>query len=148
LGPGAGLAGGNGGIDVYDPALGDFDQARSANFVRGRGLFAAFHETGASSYQAYVPEQNPGGDKIHVYTATAGQPRVEGPGSALPPATCLNAHMLTLSADGATGYLVCEGDHVGPGTFTFLDLRTPATLASTPLGVFPDGLVLIPPVSP
>ena len=35
-----------------------------------------------------------------------------------------------------------------PGTFTFLDLRTPATLASTPLGVFPDGLVLIPPVSP
>ena len=147
LGPGAGLAGGNGGLDVYDPAVGDFDPARSANFVRGRGLFAAFQGT-AASFQAYVPEQNPAGDKVHVYTQATGQARVETQSIALDRKDCLNAHMLSLSADGNTGYLVCEGDHVGPGTFTFLDLRTPATLASTPLGVFPDGLVLIPPGSP
>jgi hypothetical protein len=148
LGPGAGTAGGNGGIDIYDPAMGDFDQARSATYVSGRGLFAAFQGT-AASYLAYVPEQNPAGDKVHVYTATTGQPRVEGAPIALDRSTCLNAHMLTLSGDGNTGFLVCEGDHVGPGTFTFLDLRAPpAVTASTPLGVFPDGLVLIPPSSP
>jgi len=147
LGPGAGLAGGNGGLDVYDPVAGAFDPARSASFVRGRGLFAAFQGT-AASYQAYVPEQNPGGDKVHVYTQAANQPRVETAPIALDRSTCLNAHMLALSSDGNTGYLVCEGDHTGPGTFAFLDLRTPAVTASTTLGVFPDGLVLIPPGTP
>jgi hypothetical protein len=147
LGPGAGTLGGNGGLDIYDPALGAFDPARAATFVRGRGLFAAF-KGNAGSYQAYVPEQNPAGDRIHVYTAVASQPRTEATPIALDRATCLNAHMLTLSADGNTGYLVCEGDHSGPGTFTFLDLRTPAVTASTPLGVFPDGLVLIPASTP
>jgi hypothetical protein len=147
LGPGAGTAGGNGGLDIYDPAQGDFDPARSATFARGRGLFAAFQGT-AASYQAYVPEQNPAGDRVHVYSVVTGQPRVEGTAIALDRATCLNAHMLTLSADGASGFLVCEGDHVGPGTFTFLDLRAPAVTSSTPLGVFPDGLVLIPPSTP
>jgi len=146
LGPG-GLTGGNGGLDIYDPARGDFDPARSANFAGGRALFAAFQGT-AASYLAYVPEQNPAGDRVHVYSAVAGQARAEGPPIALDRTACLNAHMLALSADGNTGYLVCEGDHVGPGTFAFLDLRTPAVTASTPLGVFPDGLVLIPPGAP
>jgi hypothetical protein len=147
LGPGAGTGGGNGGLDIYDPATGNFDQARSATYVRGRGLFAAFQGT-AASYQAYVPEQNPAGDKVHVYTVPAGQPRLEAAPIALDRKSCLNAHMLTLSADGNTGFLVCEGDHVGPGTFTFLDLRSSATIASTPVGIFPDGLVLIPQVTP
>jgi len=79
-----------------------------------------------------------------VYSTVAGQPPAEGPPIALDRASCLNAHMLALSPDGNTGYLVCEGDHVGPGSFTFLDLRTPAIISSTPLGIFPDGLVLVP----
>ena len=95
-----------------------------------------------------MPEQNPAGDRIHVYTVNAGQPRLEGTPISLDRATCQNAHMLTLSGDGNTGFLVCEGDHVGPGTFTFLDLRTPAVTSSTALGVFPDGLALIPPSTP
>jgi YVTN family beta-propeller protein len=149
LGPGAGTLGGSGGLDIYDPALNGFDKARSASFARGRGLFAAFKGT-AASYQAYVPEQNPAvGDRIHVYTTTAGEPRTEGNPILLDRAICLNAHMISLSSDGDTGYLVCEGDHVGPGTFSFLDLRTTTAtspaISSTQLGVFPDGLVLIPP---
>ncbi|MFL5396069.1 MAG: YncE family protein [Myxococcales bacterium] len=145
LGPGAGLAGGAGGLDIYDPALNRFDEARSADFLGGRGLFAAFRGD-PTSYEAYVPEQNPGaGDKIHVYTTTARTSRVEGNPVLLDPATCRNAHMISLSSDGNTGYLVCEGDHVGPGTFTFLDLGTATVGPSVQLGVFPDGLVLIPP---
>ena len=140
LGPGQGRSGG-GGIDVYDPARATF--VSSVNFPTGRGLFAAFQGT-ATSYQAYVPEQNPNGDKVHVYTPAA----VETQSIALDRGACLNAHMLALSADGNTGYLVCEGDHTGPGSFAFLDLRTPAVTASTPLGIFPDGLVLIPPGAP
>jgi DNA-binding beta-propeller fold protein YncE len=147
LGPGAGTLGGSGGLDVYDAAMTGFDTTRSATFIGGRALFAAFQGTSAS-YQAYVPEQNPGNpaaNRIHVYTAGAGQPRVEGTPILLDPATCLNAHMISLSSDGNTGYLVCEGDHVGPGTFTFLDLSMKTVISSAQLGVFPDGLVLIPP---
>jgi DNA-binding beta-propeller fold protein YncE len=97
LGPGAGTLGGTGGFDIYDPALSGFDTTRFVNFPRGRALFAAFQENAAGSYEAYVPEQNPTlGDKIHVYTTTAGQPRVEGKPILLDRATCLNAHMISL----------------------------------------------------
>src|SRR5256885_2619259 len=67
LGPGAGTANGNGGIDIYDPASGNFTTVRPPDFLHGPALFAAFQRT-AASYLAYVPEQNPAGDKVHVYS--------------------------------------------------------------------------------
>jgi len=66
---------------------------------------------------------------------------------------CLAAHgvritpdgsMLALSGDERTAWGVCEGDHVGPGSLVTVDLVAGAPTGSTPLGVFPDGLVMVP----
>lgn len=148
LGAGNGTSGG-GGVDVYDPALGDFDAARRAD-VCGRALFAAFGPGpgGAGDYRVYVPEQGCN-DAIRIY-------RPGGPGVApvlegtipLPADACLNAHMLTVSDDGASAELVCEGDHARPGSMVFLDLQNRVVTGTLPLGVFPDGMAFVPARAP
>jgi hypothetical protein len=52
--------------------------------------------------------------------------------------------MMRVSDDGRRGHLVCEGDHIGPGDFLWLDLEQGSVLGSVPIGIFPDGLALIP----
>ena len=51
---------------------------------------------------------------------------------------------MILAASEHSGYLVCEGNHTDPGTLVWLDLDGPAVVASASIGVFPDGLVLVP----
>jgi hypothetical protein len=46
--------------------------------------------------------------------------------------------------DGGRGHVVCQGDGVRAGTYAAVDLAAPALLGSLPIGVFPDGLVLVP----
>jgi hypothetical protein len=135
LGPNGGGSGG-GSIDVYDPALGAFDAARRVGLC-GRALFAAFAPA-PDGFLAYVPEQGCG-DWVNVLAGGAVARRIP-----LAPVACVNAHMLALTADHATGYLVCEGDHVGRGTLVTLDIAAGRVTTSTPLGVFPDGLVIVP----
>ena len=140
-------------MDVYDPArpdgqggLGAFDPSRSQS-LQGRALFAAFHQT-ATGFLAYVPEQG-AGDRIRIYDATAASVAAHTPPSIdFNRATCLNAHIMLLSADGKTANLVCEGDHAGPGSFVFLDLQANSVISSVPLGIFPDGMAFVPPSSP
>jgi hypothetical protein len=124
---------GSGGIDVYDPAQGTFDAARSRTFC-GRAVFAAFTES-----KVYVPEQGCG-DSVDVF-APGGAPLGK---IALDPARCLNAHMVLVAAGCASAWLVCEGDHVGSGTLVTLDLSSAAAIGSVELGVFPDGIALVP----
>jgi DNA-binding beta-propeller fold protein YncE len=143
LGAGGGSSGG-GGVDVYDPVSGAFDPARHLG-VCGRALFAAFGPDSGSGYQVYVPEQGGCGDVVHIYQpGAAGTAPTLVDNILLPAGTCLNAHMMRVSEDGASAQLVCEGDHVGPGSLVFLDLRARTVVGSAPLGVFPDGLVLVP----
>lgn len=52
--------------------------------------------------------------------------------------------MLVGAQDNSTGYLVCEGDHAGPGSLTFVDFRSLSVISSIRLGVFPDGIALVP----
>jgi hypothetical protein len=136
-----------GGIDIYDPAAaggGAFDPARSVNLTTGSALFASF--TGpAADYRAYVPEQGAAGDRVRVYAPGGpGMPTREVASLLLSPKDCTNAHMLLAGADGRGAQLVCEGNHTGPGSLVWLDLEGPSALASVPVGVFPDGLVLVP----
>lgn len=148
LGPRNGSSGG-GGVDVYDPAAQRFDPARSVTLC-GRALFAAFGRVpgSAGDFRVYVPEQGCAGfpaDAVRVY-----QPG--GPGVAptevaqipLSLSQCLNAHMLTISDDGRTAQLICEGDHRGAGSIVFLNLETSTVVSTATIGVFPDGLVLVP----
>jgi hypothetical protein len=143
LGPGGGGQG-QGGVDVYDPGLAGFDPARRIRLC-GRAVFAAF-TGGAGGYTAWVPEQGCG-DSVDGFTG--GGPGVApAPASriALAAAQCVNAHMV--QAFGATGYLVCEGDHLGPGSLVKLDLAAGGAAAGAALGVFPDGMALVPTRAP
>lgn len=135
LGPQGGGSGG-GGIDVYDPALGDFDPARRVRLC-GRALFTAFVGA-APNFRAYTPEQACG-DALDVFDGGVVTGRID-----LAASGCLNVHMLALSGDDRTAWAVCEGDHVGPGSLVTVDLGAGAPTGSTPLGVFPDGLVVVP----
>lgn len=143
LGPSGGFQG-RGGIDVFDPATMTFDVSRRVD-LRGSALFATFAPDGAGGFVAYVPEQGATGDFLRVYgPAPLGQPPPERAALPFSRDTCLAAHQLLVSADGRRGWLVCEGDHVGPGSFVWLDLAGLGVIGSTPVGVFPDGLVLVP----
>jgi DNA-binding beta-propeller fold protein YncE len=127
-------------VSIYDPALGDFDQAAHTQ-LRGPAMFAAFVGT-RESYRAYVPERNDMGDHVHIYQPQPrGTPPLEIGDLALARADCQWAHMLL--AEGSRGHLICEGNHTGPGSFVWLDLEARTVLGSKPIGVFPDGLALV-----
>ncbi len=50
-------------------------------------------------------------------------------------ASCLRPGHASLAPDGATLYVVCEGDHVGPGQVLALDPATLETRSARPVGV-------------
>ncbi len=54
---------------------------------------------------------------------------------------CISPHEAVLSADEQTLYVVCEGDHMAPGTVVALDTADLSTRWSATAGVYPDRLV-------
>ena len=58
-------------------------------------------------------------------------------------ATCKLPHEAVFSTDGATLYVVCEGDHVTPSVILALDPSTLETKATMPVGVYPDRLAIL-----
>lgn len=144
LGPGNGR-GGLGRVDVFDPSLPDggaFDPAARIRFA-GSPLFLAFSTEGEALTLA-VPEQGAGGNFVRWYAvADAGAVSKEIASLSLRAEDCVRPHMLWLEPSSARGYLVCEGDHVGPGSFVWLDLESRTVLGSTPIGVFPDAVAFV-----
>jgi YVTN family beta-propeller protein len=131
-----------GAVFVYDPGLGAFDTARTFSLC-GRGMFPDF-EPGASpaDYTVYLPEQGRCGEHLHFLSA--GGPGVAPSALAdLPLTGCVNAHQ-ALRAAPSQGAVVCEGDHTGPGSVTFIDPTARSVSASIEVGVFPDSLAVIP----
>lgn len=135
---------GAGGVHVYDPGLASFDSARRIRLC-GRAMFSAFSGTpGSETARAYVPEQGPCGDFLRIHGLGArGTPTELLDTIPLDPAVCLNAHMVDVGDEDGTALLVCEGDHVGPGTVVLIDLQTRAVLDHVEVGVFPDGLTRV-----
>ena len=146
----AGMLGGgnnakNGFIGIYDPPRDTFEVVMGHRLCGG-ALFPAFSKPDAAGgYLTYVPEQGPCGDAIRIMQVT-------GPG-ALPteiarvellPDICKNAHSIHLLDDRRVGAVVCEGDHVRPGTVVWVDLVTRSVMGSAAVGVFPDDLDLVP----
>ena len=140
---------GQGSIDVYDPATGDFDPARRLP-LQGRALFPAFVPTPAAAgggYRAYVPEQQgAAGDFVRVFdVAAAGAPGVETPlPITLASADCQNAHVIDIDAARNEARVVCEGDHTRPGSMVFIDIAAQSVSRSLQLGVFPDDIAVVP----
>lgn len=56
---------------------------------------------------------------------------------------CVSPHVATLDPSGTHLLLVCEGDHVLPGTLVVFDLATLDVQHVLPLGVYPDGIQIV-----
>lgn len=146
LGRGGGISGG-GSVQVYDPRTGAFDATRTISFG-GRPLFAAFGSSplGAPAYRVFIPEQGLG-DFVRGYEVNGSATPNPVGAISFELADCFNAHMLAVRAN-AVGHLICEGDHRGPGTFAFLDLQAMRMMSSEAVGVFSDGMALVPAAAP
>jgi DNA-binding beta-propeller fold protein YncE len=59
--------------------------------------------------------------------------------AALAPAVCQSPHAARKAKDGRV-YVVCEGDHVGPGALIEIDPATLAVIRRWVVGVYPDGV--------
>jgi DNA-binding beta-propeller fold protein YncE len=131
-------AGGTGfsGLRVYDPAMGAFDESLSVPF-QGQGMAAIFLGDGKTTVGVSRSD-----DKLLFIDYTQTPPMVV---KELGLQQCTNAHTMRVSQDGATGWVVCEGDHTNPGTLVAIDLRAQAYLGAVKVGVFPDGVVELPP---
>jgi YVTN family beta-propeller protein len=146
---GAGNNANRGFVWLFDTATGAFDPEPALRLCGG-ALFPAFGpptaSMPASGYTVYFPEQGACDDAVRVL-------EVDAPGAAprdaarieLPATACRNAHAVHLAAGGRTALVVCEGDHVGPGSVVWVDTAARAVLSSTTVGVFPDDLELMPP---
>jgi hypothetical protein len=49
-----------------------------------------------------------------------------------------------LSADGTTGYVLCEGDHRSPGSYVQVDLASWNVARNAPLGIYPVEMDVMP----
>ncbi len=146
LGPASG-ANGRGTIEIYDPKQGGTGGFAPGATIRLRGsaTFPVFAAAGGN-YRAYVPEQSATESWVRIYEpGPAGSAPREVGALRLDRDQCLRAHMALVSPDGRSGQLVCEGDRVKPGTFVWLELDPPRVVGAVPIGVFPDGLALVPP---
>lgn len=109
-----------------------FDRASRA-FVRTVSLDAkAFMPAFVDDATLVVPTQAPDG-LARVDLAGAIQARVT-----LPKSDCTLPHVVRVASDGRI-YLVCEGDHVGPGTVLEID-RDLHVKKRWRVGVAPDGI--------
>ncbi len=124
-----------GDVRVYDPVAMKMDPAKVIA-TGGAPLFGVFT---ADSKTYYITHQ--GDDKLSaIDTATLAKVDL-----AVPTQACFNMHAVRLAPGEQDGVMVCEGDHVNPGTavmFTTVPFNVTGYVA---IGVFPDGAVWIPP---
>jgi DNA-binding beta-propeller fold protein YncE len=127
----------SGDVRVYDPATGMMDPNRVV-FVGGVAMFGSFSEDGATFY---VPHQ--GDDKLTAIDT----PTLATRDLVLPPRACLNAHAFVLAPGGATGVVVCEGDHVKrPGSAVTIVMEGFFVGGYVETAMFSDGAAWLPPV--
>jgi YVTN family beta-propeller protein len=83
----------------------------------------------------WIPTQAPD-ELVAVTVATGAVARRHSYG-----AECIRPHEAQLAPDGATVYVVCEGDHVAEGAVLAVDPVSLETRASMKVGVYPDRLM-------
>jgi len=123
-------------LSVYDVATGEFDADRAVTLAGG-ALFSSFSADGT---RLYVPVQAPDA-LVTVDPATGTVVHTLG----LSDDMCRAPHGTLLVADDVLG-VVCEGDHLGPGTVLRVSLANPDAPVpedSFEVGVFPDDLVRV-----
>jgi DNA-binding beta-propeller fold protein YncE len=120
-------------IKILDPDLGTFANGPSFD---ASPMFGAFTADG----QFLVPlREIPRLAMVNVSSLQVTLADV------LPAEGCVNAHAVTLSHDGSTAFMVCEGDHTAPGTLVTYLVAALAAMSVTPVGVFADAVVRVRP---
>lgn len=97
---------------------------------------AFFGGWSADDSKLWIPTQSP--DALTLVDATTGATTKQR----MFDATCQKPHEAALSPDGATLYVVCEGDHKEPGAVLALDPVTLETRSTMRVGVYPDRFAL------
>lgn len=131
----------SGDVRVFDPVTMKMDATKTVT-VGGVAMFGDFRSE-AGKLTLYVPHQ--GDDRVTAIDTVS----LAKQDLSLSKAACLNAHAIRVLPDGKSAVLVCEGDHrVVPGTAVFLDLSGPTMTARgyVEVGLFPDGIALLPPL--
>ncbi len=121
-------------VQYLDPATLTMDSSRTV-FLEGPPLFGAFTSDGRTLYMPYQRE-----DAIAVIDPTTSSVRERIP---LAPSGCLNVHQVELTPDERHALVVCEGDHVGPGTFHVVSLAEKRVVKTVQVGIFPDSVTLL-----
>jgi hypothetical protein len=119
-------------VRVFDPATGAFTEIP----VGGAAFFGAFTCEGD---RYVVPVQ---GQNLLAFIDAAA--RTVAQTLPLPQEACEAPHAVMVHPDCERLLVVCEGDHVGPGSVAIIaPLAAPSVQAFHPVGVFPDDAVLI-----
>ena len=84
-----------------------------------------------------------GVEAIAIIDPTLAGPGYIPPDIPLAPSGCLNVHQVKLTPDERHALVVCEGDHVGPGTFHVVDLAEKRVVKTVQVGIFPDSVALL-----
>jgi DNA-binding beta-propeller fold protein YncE len=123
----------SGDLRIFDLASETWDTTRGPVLMGGAPFFGQFSKDGT---RFFVPVQTP--DALAVVDVATGHIAATLPFAA---ADCKLPHAVLLTPDEKAALVVCEGDHVAPGTVALVDVSTPATPALTKVvtvGVFPD----------
>ncbi|CAM3738099.1 hypothetical protein G4177_01265 [Corallococcus sp. ZKHCc1 1396] len=121
-------------VQVLEPGTRAMNPERTV-YLRGSPMFGAFTKDGRTLYLPYQQE-----DAVAVIdpaTSTV-QRTLE-----LSQAGCLNVHQFMLTPDERHGLVVCEGDHVGPGTLHVVDVAEGTVVSTVRMGIFPDSVSLL-----
>jgi DNA-binding beta-propeller fold protein YncE len=124
-------------VQYLDPATLTMDPDRTVR-LGGSPMFGAFTADGRT---LYMPFQ--GVDSIAIIDPALANPAYVPPEIPLAPSGCLNVHQLALTPDERYALVVCEGDHVGPGTFHVVDLTEKKVLKTVQVGIFPDSVAIL-----
>ncbi|WP_224244936.1 YncE family protein [Hyalangium gracile] len=124
-------------VQYLDPVTLTMNPDRTVR-LDGSPMFGAFTADGRTLYMPYQ-----GVESIAVIDPELASPSYIPPEIPLAPSGCLNIHQVMLTPDERHGLVVCEGDHVGPGTFHVVDLAERKVVKTVQVGIFPDSVALL-----
>jgi DNA-binding beta-propeller fold protein YncE len=121
-------------VHYLDPETLTPNPARSV-FLSGSPMFGALTADGSTLYMPYQSSES-----LAIIDAATSTLRREVP---LAPSGCLNVHQVELTPDERHGLVVCEGDHVGPGTLHVVDLVQNKVVKTVQVGLYPDSVAIL-----
>lgn len=121
-------------VQYLDPATLTMDPHRTV-FLGGPPMFGAFTHDGQTLYMPFQSEE-----AIAIIDPASSTVQENIP---LAPSGCLNVHQVELTPDERHALVVCEGDHVGPGTFHVVDLAEKKVVRTVQVGIFPDSVAIL-----